>query len=150
MLLISTIEDEKLLQEYGPPVIPEYKTAYSAGMDLSYWGPTRTLGPKGESDIFRTGLKFTNHYYNSEIQIRPRSGLAAKNGITVLNSPGTIDSDYEGEIMVILVNHSRVRFTIKNGDRIAQAVICPIIREPSYMSASIRGTGGFGSTGISS
>jgi len=86
-----------------------------------------------------------------EIQIRPRSGLAAKKGITVLNTPGTIDSDYRGEIKVVLINLSKKKFIVKNGERIAQMVVCPIeqvsVEEVRELSETNRGTGGFGSTG---
>ena len=87
-----------------------------------------------------------------EVQIRPRSGLAAKKGITVLNTPGTIDADYRGEIKIILINHSKENFVIKNGERIAQMVVCPVIQakleEVEELSNTDRGSGGFGSTGI--
>ena len=102
------------------------------------------------SSLIPTGLSlaFSENY---EIQIRPRSGLAAKNNISVLNSPGTIDSDYRGEIKVIIYNHGQTDFTIYNGDRIAQIVLCPIIKieieETSDLPGTVRGEGGFGSTG---
>ena len=87
-----------------------------------------------------------------EVQIRPRSGLAAKKGITVLNTPGTIDADYRGELKIILINHSKENFVIKNGERIAQMVVCPVIQakleEVEELSNTDRGSGGFGSTGI--
>ena len=87
-----------------------------------------------------------------EVQIRPRSGLAAKKGITVLNTPGTIDADYRGEIKIILINHSKENFVIKNGERIAQMVVCPVIQakleEVEELNNTDRGCGGFGSTGI--
>ncbi|MGA0713489.1 MAG: dUTP diphosphatase, partial [Pelagibacteraceae bacterium] len=87
-----------------------------------------------------------------EVQIRPRSGLAAKKGITVLNTPGTIDADYRGELKIILINHSKENFVIKNGERIAQMVVCPVIQakleEVEELNNTDRGSGGFGSTGI--
>ena len=103
---------------------------------------TSSLIPTGLSVAFSSGY---------EIQIRPRSGLAAKNNISVLNTPGTIDSDYRGEIKVIIFNHGNDNFVIKNGDRIAQIVLSPIIKmeleETNELPKTIRGEGGFGSTG---
>ena len=104
----------------------------------------------GEKKLISTGITIAipNEY---EIQIRPRSGLAAKNGISVLNTPGTIDADYRGEIKVILINLSKQSFKINNNDRIAQMVLCPIVKaeleEVQELPKTIRGTGGFGSTG---
>ena len=102
------------------------------------------------SSLVPTGLSVA-FYENYEIQIRPRSGLAAKNNITVLNTPGTIDSDYRGEIKVIIYNHGDTDFVINNGDRIAQMVLSPVIRmeleEVKDLPKTIRGKGGFGSTG---
>ncbi len=141
----------KVLAEKGA-VIPVYKTEGSAGADVSAFLPSSSLiiNPH-EFRLIRTGLKFEiPHGY--EIQVRPRSGLAAKNGITVLNAPGTIDSDYRGELQVILINLSDVPFEIKNGDRIAQLVIAPVVtaefNETCIISSSSRGEGGFGSTGV--
>lgn len=134
--------------------LPEYKTDQSAGMDLcAYISEDIILAP-GESQLIPTGLSMVIDDDEVEAQVRPRSGLALKNGITVLNAPGTIDADYRGEIGVILINHSRKPFTIKNGDRIAQLVFCPIYRANLVevdrledVSLINRG-GGFGSTGV--
>jgi len=130
--------------------LPSYKTSGASGMDLmAYLNKSIELGP-GESCLVPTGLSvaFSEEY---EIQIRPRSGLAAKNNVSVLNTPGTIDSDYRGEIKVILYNHSKKNFKINNNDRIAQMVLTPIIKidleETNELPDSIRGVGGFGSTG---
>ena len=130
--------------------LPSYKTSGASGMDLmAYIDRPIELKP-GESCIVPTGLSvaFPEEY---EIQIRPRSGLAAKNNISVLNTPGTIDSDYRGEIKVILINHGNKNFKVNNNDRIAQMILTPIIKidleETDELPDSIRGVGGFGSTG---
>jgi dUTP pyrophosphatase len=130
-------------------ILPEYKTEGSSGMDLmANVGQTVKILP-GEKKIISTGimLAIPEQY---EIQIRPRSGLAAKNGITVLNTPGTIDSDYRGEIKVILINLGKDIFEIKKNDRIAQMIVCPIIKveleEVESLPETVRGKGGFGST----
>ena len=130
--------------------LPSYKTSGASGMDLmAYLNKSIELGP-GESCLVPTGLSvaFPEEY---EIQIRPRSGLAAKNNISVLNTPGTIDSDYRGEIKVILFNHGNKNFKVNNNDRIAQMILTPIIKidleETDELPDSIRGVGGFGSTG---
>ena len=140
-----------LVKKLKPSVkLPSYKTNGASGMDLmAYIDKSIELKP-GESFIVPTGLAvaFPKEY---EIQIRPRSGLAAKNNISVLNTPGTIDSDYRGEIKVIIYNHGNNNFVINNGDRIAQMVLSPIIRmeleEVKDLPKTIRGEGGFGSTG---
>ena len=130
--------------------IPEYKTDGSSGMDLMANIEKPIILHTGEKKLISTGITIAipNEY---EIQIRPRSGLAAKNGITVLNTPGTIDADYRGEIKVILINLSKQSFKINNNDRIAQMVLCPIVKaeleEVQELPKTIRGTGGFGSTG---
>ena len=130
--------------------LPSYKTSGASGMDLmACIEKTINLEP-GKSCLVPTGLSvaFPKEY---EIQIRPRSGLAAKNNISVLNTPGTIDSDYRGELKIILYNHSKVNFTINNNDRVAQMILTPIIKmeleESDKLPDSIRGEGGFGSTG---
>tara|TARA_B100001989_G_scaffold56304_1_gene37239 strand:+ start:1236 stop:1673 length:438 start_codon:yes stop_codon:yes gene_type:complete len=130
--------------------LPSYKTSGASGMDLmACIEKTINLEP-GKSCLVPTGLSvaFPKEY---EIQIRPRSGLAAKNNISVLNTPGTIDSDYRGELKIILFNHSKVNFTINNNDRVAQMILTPIIKmeleESDKLPDSIRGKGGFGSTG---
>ena len=130
--------------------LPSYKTNGASGMDLmAYIEKPINLEP-GKSCIVTTGLSvaFPEKY---EIQIRPRSGLAAKNNISVLNTPGTIDSDYRGELKIILFNHSKKNFIINNNDRVAQMVLTPIIKmeleESNELAESKRGEGGFGSTG---
>ncbi|MBT7426148.1 dUTP diphosphatase [Flavobacteriaceae bacterium] len=132
-------------------LIPEYETALSAGMDLrANIEDSITLKPL-ERAIVKTGL-FIALPAGLEAQVRPRSGLAAKKGITVLNSPGTVDADYRGEIGVILVNLSNEDFEINDGERIAQLVIAKHERidwnEVSVLNETERGAGGFGSTGI--
>jgi dUTP pyrophosphatase len=132
-------------------LIPEYDTALSAGMDLrANIEDSITLKPV-ERAIVKTGL-FIALPAGLEAQVRPRSGLAAKKGITVLNSPGTVDADYRGEIGVILVNLSNEDFVINDGERIAQLVIAKHERidweEVSTLSETERGAGGFGSTGV--
>ncbi|WP_298893518.1 dUTP diphosphatase [uncultured Psychroserpens sp.] len=131
--------------------LPHYETIASAGMDLrANLSESRTLKPL-ERSIVGTGL-FIELPIGYEAQVRPRSGLAAKKGITVLNAPGTVDADYRGEIGVILVNLSSEDFTINNGERIAQLVIAKHERadwiEVSELSETSRGEGGFGSTGV--
>ena len=140
-----------LVKKLEPSVeLPSYKTNGASGMDLmAYIDKSIELKP-GESCLVPTGLSiaFPKEY---EIQIRPRSGLAAKNNISVLNTPGTIDSDYRGEIKIILFNHGNKNFFINNRDRIAQMVLTPTIKmeleETNELPMSIRGEGGFGSTG---
>lgn len=131
--------------------LPHYETGASAGMDLrANISETVTLQPL-ERAIIKTGL-FIELPVGFEAQVRPRSGLAAKKGITVLNAPGTIDADYRGEIGVILVNLSNEPFIIKNGERVAQLVIAKHERadwmEVTELSETNRGSGGFGSTGV--
>jgi dUTP pyrophosphatase len=131
-------------------VLPHYETIASAGMDLRAHLENDIVLPPMERVIIPTGL-FMELPVGYEAQVRPRSGLAAKHGLTVLNSPGTVDADYRGEIGVILVNLSNTAFTIKNGERIAQMVIAKHDRaeweEVQSLSDTSRGTGGFGSTG---
>jgi len=131
--------------------LPNYETLASAGMDLrANIDQPITLKPL-ERAIVKTGL-FIELPVGFEAQVRPRSGLAAKNGITVLNAPGTVDADYRGEIGVILVNLSNQDFTIENGERIAQLIIAKHERavwiEAENLSETERGAGGFGSTGV--
>lgn len=130
--------------------LPNYETIASAGMDLrAVLSESITLNPL-ERAIVKTGL-FIELPIGFEAQVRPRSGLAAKKGVTVLNSPGTIDADYRGEIGVILVNLSNEAFVVENGERIAQLVIAKHERaewvEVSELTETSRGAGGFGSTG---
>ena len=130
-------------------ILPEYKTDGSSGMDLMANVEQTVKILPGEKKIISTGIMVAipEQY---EIQIRPRSGLAAKNGISVLNTPGTIDSDYRGEIKVILINLGKDIFQINKNDRIAQMTVCPIIKvelkEVESLPETARGEGGFGST----
>ena len=131
--------------------LPGYATADSAGADLLAAVDTAlTLNP-GERMLVPTGIQIALPT-GYEAQIRPRSGLAIKNGITCLNAPGTIDADYRGEIGVILINHSSQAFTIERGMRIAQMVIAPVStahwQEVDNLESTLRGQGGFGSTGV--
>ncbi|OUD35906.1 dUTP diphosphatase [Flavobacterium sp. FPG59] len=131
--------------------LPSYETIASAGMDLrANITDSITLKPLGRT-IVKTGL-FIELPIGYEAQVRPRSGLAAKNGVTVLNAPGTVDADYRGEIGVILVNLSNEDFTIQNGERIAQLVIAKHERAEwtvvQELTETSRGEGGFGSTGV--
>jgi len=130
--------------------LPEYKTDGASGMDLiDFIKESINIKPK-TSSLIPTGLSvaFSENY---EIQIRPRSGLAAKNNISVLNTPGTIDSDYRGEIKVIIYNHGNNDFFVNNGDRIAQMILSPVVKmeleETSDLPETTRGLDGFGSTG---
>ena len=130
--------------------LPSYKTLGASGMDLmAFIKSSITVKPK-TSSLIPTGLSiaFSEDY---EVQIRPRSGLAAKNNISVLNTPGTIDSDYRGEIKVIIYNHGNNDFLINNVDRIAQMILMPVVKieleETNNLPETIRGKGGFGSTG---
>ena len=131
--------------------LPKYETDGSSGMDLSANIEKEIEIAPGKTSIIPTGLAVSIPK-NFEIQIRPRSGLAAKNQISVLNTPGTIDADYRGEIKVILINHGKNVFKIEKGLRIAQMVLCPVIKatlkEVDTLEETKRGTGGFGSTGI--
>ncbi len=133
-------------------IIPEYKTAGAAGADLCALLNEPLTIPAGKFAMVPTGL-FFEIPEGYEVQVRPRSGLAAKNGVTVLNTPGTIDSDYRGEIKVILINLGDADFTINSGDRIAQMIIAPVTQAKFTITESLseteRGTGGFGSTGVS-
>ena len=140
-----------LIKKLDPTVqMPSYKTKGASGMDLmAFINEPIRLAPKN-SCLVPTGLSvaFSNDY---EIQIRPRSGLAAKKNISVLNAPGTIDSDYRGEIKIILFNHGNEEFIINNQDRVAQMVLVPVLKmdleEVNNLPDSIRGKDGFGSTG---
>lgn len=131
--------------------LPNYETSASAGMDLRANIDSSIILKPLERAIIKTGL-FIALPFSYEAQVRPRSGMAAKNGITVLNSPGTIDADYRGEIGVILVNLSNASFTINDGERIAQLVISKHEQanwdEVEILEETARGKGGFGSTGL--
>jgi len=139
------------LKKKDPRVtLPQYESSGAAGMDLrAFLDREISIPPLGRVKI-PTGL-FMEIPPGYEAQVRPRSGLAARSGITLLNTPGTIDSDYRGEVEVIVVNLGAGSFTVKNGDRIAQLVISPVARaavsEVEFLSETERGTGGFGSTG---
>jgi dUTP pyrophosphatase len=129
---------------------PKYQTKSSAGMDLMAFVDDPIIIESGEWKLISTGI-YIKLPTGFEAQVRPRSGLALKKGITVLNSPGTIDSDYRGEIGVILINHSKNNFIVNSGDRIAQLVIAKHesinLKNVQSIDSSNRGTGGFGSTG---
>ncbi len=140
-----------LIKKLDPAVeLPAYKTEGASGMDLMALVKEPINIKPNSSCLVPTGLSvaFSSDF---EIQIRPRSGLAAKNSISVLNTPGTIDSDYRGEIKVILFNHGKNDFLINNKDRIAQMILTPVIKmdleETDDLPETIRGEGGFGSTG---
>ena len=132
--------------------LPTYQTAHAAGLDLLAAVPDHTpliLAP-GRHALVPTGLTIALPA-GYEAQVRPRSGLAAKHGVTVLNAPGTVDADYRGEIGVLLINHGDAPFTIRRGERIAQMVIAPVARAELVVATALpesgRGSGGFGSTG---
>jgi dUTP pyrophosphatase len=135
-------------------VVPRYKTSGAAGMDLAACLDTSLTIAPGETARVPTGLQIAlppGH----EGQVRPRSGLAARRGVTVLNAPGTIDEDYRGELQVLLVNHGSEAFTIERGDRIAQLIVAPVtqveidvVDDEAALGGTRRGEGGFGSTGV--
>ena len=140
-----------LIKKLNPNVkLPAYKTNGASGMDLMAFTDIPIKIAPNSSYLVPTGLSlaFSNDY---EVQIRPRSGLAAKNNITVLNTPGTIDSDYRGEIKIILFNHGKEDFIINNKDRVAQMILTPVIKiefeETDNLPDTLRGEDGFGSTG---
>ena len=130
--------------------LPTYKTSGSSGMDLvAYIKNKITINP-GKTAMIPTGIAVAIPK-NYEIQIRPRSGLAAKKSISVLNTPGTVDADYRGEIKIILINLSKKLFVVKSGDRVAQMILSPVVKanleEVKNLPKTARGKGGFGSTG---
>ena len=138
--------------ERGEPLpLPQYATSGAAGLDLLADVPRPVTLQPMERVLVPTGLALAIPA-GFEGQVRPRSGLAAKHGVTLLNAPGTIDADYRGEVQVILINFGHQPFTIQRGDRIAQLVICPVtpaeLVERTELPSSQRGVGGFGSTGI--
>ena len=140
-----------LVKKLDPKVkIPEYKTSGSSGMDLMAFVESSIKIAPNTLELIPTGLSIAIPE-NLEIQIRPRSGLAVKSSVSVLNTPGTIDSDYRGELKIILFNHGNKDFIINNNDRIAQMVLTPVIKmeleEVDQLPKTIRGSGGFGSTG---
>ena len=130
--------------------IPKYETSGSSGMDIAAHIENNIIINPGEKALVSTGFSVAIPK-GYEIQIRPRSGLAAKKNITVLNTPGTIDADYRGEIKVILINLGKEKFVVENGERIAQMVVCPVVQanleEVKELSETKRGSSGFGSTG---
>ena len=131
--------------------IPSYETSGAAGADVRAFLNEPVVIPVGKRAMIPTGLFFAISE-GFEIQVRPRSGLAAKNGVTVLNTPGTIDSDYRGEVKVILINLGDADFTVNNGDRIAQLIVAPVTQgifvKTDKLDETERGAGGFGSTGV--
>lgn len=142
--------DIKIIANKGA-VVPCYKTEGAAGADVCALLEEKVVLKPGERTILPTGL-FFEIPQGYEIQVRPRSGLAAKNGVTVLNTPGTIDSDYRGELKVILINLGDADFEISSGDRIAQIIVAPVTLgnfiQVESISETERGAGGFGSTGV--
>lgn len=144
---MTAVKIMRLANGEGLP-LPAYETTGAAGMDLRA-AESVTIGP-GDRQLVPTGLAIALPQ-GFEAQVRPRSGLAVKHGVTVLNAPGTIDCDYRGEVKVPLINHGREDFIIARGDRIAQMVIAPVSRvvweEVDLLDGTARGTGGFGSSG---
>lgn len=148
----SSLKIMRLAHGKGLP-LPAYQSVHAAGLDLVAAVPVETplvLAP-GAFGVVPTGFSMALSP-GLEAQVRPRSGLAAKHGVTVLNSPGTIDADYRGEVGVILINHGQAAFTISRGDRIAQMVVAPVVQvrlvAVTRLEATARGKGGFGSTGV--
>jgi dUTP pyrophosphatase len=145
------VDIQQLPHGMGLP-LPAYQTAHAAGLDLSAAVPEEAPVPlaPGQHAMIPTGLSIALPA-DHEAQVRPRSGLAAKHSVTVLNAPGTIDADYRGEICVLLINHGSETFLVRRGERIAQMVIAPVSRVElvpiSLLSTTDRGSGGFGSTG---
>ncbi len=131
--------------------LPEYMTPHSSGMDLRAAVKTDQVIPRGEVGLIPTGFA-VELPVGIEAQIRPRSGLAVKHGISIINAPGTIDADYRGEIQVALINLGKERYVVKRGDRIAQMVVQPVcharIKLVEEIASSSRGEGGFGHTGL--
>jgi dUTP pyrophosphatase len=149
---VTIIIDVRVLPHGEGLALPAYQTAHAAGLDLLAAVPEDApvvLVP-GRHAIVPTGLSIALPE-GYEAQVRPRSGLAAKHGVTVLNSPGTIDADYRGEVCVLLINHGAEPFTIRRGERIAQMVIANVVRADltiaTALTTTTRGSGGFGSTG---
>ena len=140
-----------LIKKLNPKAeLPKYKTEGSSGMDLMALIENPIKIKSQNSALIPTGLSIAIPE-DMEVQIRPRSGLAAKSNISVLNTPGTIDSDYRGEIKIILFNHGKEEFTVNNNDRIAQMILMPVLKaefeEVENLPKTVRGSGGFGSTG---
>jgi len=149
---MSVRVEMKLLPHGEGLPLPAYQTAHAAGLDLlaAVAADTPLVLQPGTHALVPTGLSIALPE-GFEAQVRPRSGLAAKHGVTVLNAPGTIDADYRGEICVLLINHGDQAFTIARGERIAQMIIAPVARAElvpvTSLSPTVRGSGGFGSTG---
>lgn len=145
--------DVRPLSHHDGLELPAYQTSGSAGLDLraAVAADEPVVIPRGEWRLIPTGLSIALPA-GYEAQIRPRSGLAAKKGVTCLNTPGTVDSDYRGEIFVNLINHGPEAFTVQRGERIAQMVIAPVVQldwvEVESLPETVRGAGGFGSTGV--
>lgn len=141
----------KPLDNYEGLELPAYETAQSAGMDLRAAVTEDVTIPPGEWRLIPVGIAIALPA-GFEAQVRPRSGLAAKHGISCVNTPGTIDADYRGELKVNLINHGKVDFTVKRGDRIAQMIIAPVTQAVWQVAETLdeteRGSGGFGSTGV--
>ncbi len=140
-----------LVKKLNPKAeLPKYKTEGSSGMDLMALIENPLIIKSQNLALIPTGLSIAIPE-DTEVQIRPRSGLAAKSNISVLNTPGTIDSDYRGEIKIILFNHGKEEFIVNNGDRIAQMILMPVLKaeleEVEELPKTVRGSGGFGSTG---
>ncbi len=150
MPVVSSVSIKRLPNGHDMP-LPAYQTEHSAGLDLSAAVETEVILAPGAHAIIPTGFAIALPP-GFEGQVRPRSGLAAKNGVTVLNAPGTIDADYRGEVGVILINHGKQPFTITRGLRIAQLVVAPVRtimwEEKDNLEDTARGAGGFGSTGV--
>jgi len=149
--IISTLEQtEVLITNRSRHPLPSYATAHSAGMDLRANLDAPVVLAPGQRALIPTGL-YLELPEGTEAQLRPRSGLAFKHGVTVLNSPGTIDADYRGEVGVLLINHGEEAFTVNDGERVAQLVVATYVRvslaESADLRASERGAGGFGHTG---
>lgn len=142
---------QRISEKFGDIPLPSYQTNGSAGMDIAAAVETEYILQPGAFGAVPTNLR-VEIPEGYEIQVRPRSGLSVKYGVTVLNSPGTIDSDYRGEIKIILINHGKHPFEIKKGERIAQLVIAEVkraeISESNKLNETIRGENGFGSTGL--
>ncbi len=152
MLGMSKVTVE-LMRVHPEAVVPEYKTELAAGMDLCACIEQVLHLEPGQRALVNTGIAFALPQ-GFEAQIRPRSGLALKHGISLVNSPGTVDADYRGEIKIILINHGNVCVEIQNGDRIAQVVVAPVTRvdwhQVSELGTTVRNDNGFGHTGVRS
>ena len=150
MPIVTSVSIKRLPNSHDLP-LPAYQTELSAGLDLSAAVEADVVLAPGAHAIIPTGFAVALPA-GFEAQVRPRSGLAAKNAVTVLNSPGTIDADYRGEVGVILINHGKTPFTVTRGLRIAQLVVAPVRtimwEEKADLADTARGQGGFGSTGI--